>query len=84
MDDAGESCDSPCRRDAKIARLEACVAELKEIINLHQCSGKRQVVRFFKGAAQGLAPRPSASHAPPLAFDPLSTFVLLAQARLAR
>jgi hypothetical protein len=44
MGDAGKSSYPPCPCDAKIARLEACVVESKEIINLQM---RRQAAGRF-------------------------------------
>ena len=49
MDDAAKSSDPVDPRDARIARLEARIAELEEIIRRLQRGGKRQAAPFSKG-----------------------------------
>jgi transposase len=49
MDDTGKPSDTPDPRDAKIAQLEARVAELEELINRLQRGNKRQAAPFSKG-----------------------------------
>ena len=49
MDDAAKSPDPVDPRDARIAQLEARIAELEEIINRLQRGGKRQAAPFSKG-----------------------------------
>jgi len=49
MDDAAKSSDPVDPRDARIARLEARIAELEEIIRRLQRGGRRQAAPFSKG-----------------------------------